>query len=150
MKKSYIYAIISVLIWSSMATILKVLLNGIPNLEVLFFGGTFAFVFLLIINIKNGSIKEVKKYSIKDIAIITGGSFISSDIFNSLNRLNDAKQSGSLQDTELSSLIISIGDVFANKIKQGKVTEEEIESANLHLSGFTGKNKDKYFSYNKP
>ena len=71
----------------------------------------------------------------------------SDDIFNSLNRLNDAKQSGSLQDTELSSLIISVGDVFANKIKQGKVTEEEIESANLHLSGFTGKNKDKYFSY---
>lgn len=68
-------------------------------------------------------------------------------IFDSLNRLNTSKQTGGLKDTELSNLIVCIGDVFANKIKQGKVTVEEIESAESYLTGFIGENKDKYFSY---
>ena len=71
----------------------------------------------------------------------------SDEIFNSLNRLNIAKQTGGLDDTELSNLIVSIGDVFANKVKQGKVSEDEIESACIHLSGFEGKNGDKYFAF---
>ena len=48
--------------------------------------------------------------------MISAGMRKSDEIFNSLNRLNVAKQTGGLKDTELSNLIISIGDVFANKV----------------------------------
>jgi hypothetical protein len=68
-------------------------------------------------------------------------------VFSSLNRLHDAKQSGALTRDEFSKLLVSVGDLFANKIKQGKVTEDEIESVEAHLTGFIGENSDKYFSF---
>lgn len=68
-------------------------------------------------------------------------------IFSSLNRLHDAKLSGALTSDEFSKILVSVGDLFANKIKQGKVTEDEIESVEAHLTGFIGENSDKYFSF---
>jgi len=68
-------------------------------------------------------------------------------ILDSLNRLHDAKQSGALVRDEFSKILVYVGDLFANKIKQGKVTEDEIESVEAHLTGFTGENSDKYFSF---
>ena len=53
-------------------------------------------------------------------------------IFSSLNRLHNAKQSGALMRDEFSKILVSVGDLFANKIKQGKVAEEEILSEDLH------------------
>ena len=68
-------------------------------------------------------------------------------ILDSINRLYDAKLSGALKDSELSGIIINIGDLFANKIKQGKVSNNEIESFETYISGFVGENKDNYFAY---
>jgi hypothetical protein len=68
-------------------------------------------------------------------------------ILNSLNRLHDAKQSGALVRDEFSKILVSVGDLFANKIKQGKVREDEIESVEAHLTGFVAENNDKYFSF---
>lgn len=68
-------------------------------------------------------------------------------ILDSINRLHDAKLSGALKEDELSSIIINIGDMFANKIKQGKVSNDDIESFEVHISGFTGENKDNYFAH---
>lgn len=68
-------------------------------------------------------------------------------ILNSLNRLHDAKQSGALTSDEFSKILVSVGDLFANKIKQGKVAEEEIQSVESYLTGFVGENSDKYFSF---
>ena len=71
----------------------------------------------------------------------------SDTIFSSLNRLHDAKLSGALTRDEFSKILVSVGDLFANKIRQGKVTEDEIESVEAYLTGFTGENSDKYFSF---
>ena len=60
MKKSYLYAGVTVLIWSTLATVVKLVLQDIPNLQALTISSAFAFVFLLILNIINGSIKEMK------------------------------------------------------------------------------------------
>jgi hypothetical protein len=68
-------------------------------------------------------------------------------VFSSLNRLYDAKLSGALVRDELSKILVSVGDLFANKIKQGKVNEDDIESVEVYLTGFTGENSDKYFSF---
>ena len=56
MKKNYLYAFLTVFIWATMASIAKLLLSDIPNLETLSVSSIFAFLFLLLINIKNGSI----------------------------------------------------------------------------------------------
>ena len=69
-------------------------------------------------------------------------------ILNSLNRLYDAKLSGALNEEELSKLIVLVGDLFANKINQGSVSNDEIESIESFLSGFTKANKDNYFNFN--
>lgn len=53
MKKSYLYAGITVLIWATLATVVKIVLSDIPNFEVLAISSVFAFVFLLIVNIIN-------------------------------------------------------------------------------------------------
>lgn len=71
----------------------------------------------------------------------------SDGILKSLNRLLDAKPGGALTRDEFSKILVSVGDLFANKIKQGRVTEDEIESVEAHLTGFIGENSDKYFSF---
>ncbi len=68
-------------------------------------------------------------------------------ILESLNGLNLRKNAGVLGGTELSALIAQIGDLFANKIKQGKVSDDIIESFETHLTQFTGENKDKFFVF---
>ena len=76
MKKSYIYAGVTVLIWSTLATVVKLVLQDIPNLQALTISSAFAFVFLLILNIINGSIKEMKSYKVRDYLTMSGLGFL--------------------------------------------------------------------------
>lgn len=76
MKKNYIYAGITVLIWSTLATVVKIVLSDIPNFEALAISSAFAFVFLLIVNIISGSIKEMKQYRLKDYLMMSGLGFL--------------------------------------------------------------------------
>ena len=46
MKKQYVFGITTVLIWASMATIVKTMLGTIPNLEALSVSSIFAGIFL--------------------------------------------------------------------------------------------------------
>ena len=84
MKRNYIYAVLTVFIWATMASITKMLLVDIPNLETLSVSSIFAFFFLLTINIKNGSIREMKKYSIKDYGIMAGLGFLGLFMYSAL------------------------------------------------------------------
>lgn len=73
MKKEYIYAGISIFFWSTTATVTKLLLSNLNSMQILLIGSLFAFLFLLIINLIKGNLKEIKKYRVKDfiqIAII--------------------------------------------------------------------------------
>lgn len=71
MKKSYVYAGISIFIWSTIATVAKLLLGQLSNFQVLFVSCFFAFMFLLIVNIITGDIKKLKEYRFKDFLITT-------------------------------------------------------------------------------
>ncbi|MBR2043435.1 MAG: DMT family transporter [Clostridia bacterium] len=71
MKKSYIYAGISIFVWSTIASIAKLLLGELSNFQVLFISCFFAFLFLLIVNIITGDIKKLKEYKFKDYIITT-------------------------------------------------------------------------------
>lgn len=69
MKKAYLYAGASILIWSTLATISKLLLNSLDSYQVLMYSALFAAVSLLAVTIVNGKIKLLRHYRIKDYLI---------------------------------------------------------------------------------
>ena len=70
MKKNYLYAILSVLIWSTLAAVSKMMLSDLPSMQTLSIGAAFAFLFLLLINLKSGKLKQMKQYQKKDYALM--------------------------------------------------------------------------------
>ena len=76
MKKNLIYAVLTVLIWSTMASAVKALLSDIPNMQALSVSSIFSFLFLLVVNIKNRKIKTLNVYTAKDILIMCGLGFL--------------------------------------------------------------------------
>ncbi len=72
MKKSYILAGIAILFWSTIATVSKLLLGTMDSMQVLAVSSLFAFLFLLILNIIKGNLKELKKLKVTDYLIIAG------------------------------------------------------------------------------
>ncbi len=71
MKKTYLYAGISIFCWSTIAATCKLLLREINNIQLLWINSLIAGVFLLIINIVGGNLKKYKKYKLKDYLIMT-------------------------------------------------------------------------------
>lgn len=84
MKKNYIYAIITVLIWSTMAALVKKIMFDIPNLEALSVSSWFAFFFLLLVNVRNGSVKRMKQYTMKDYGAMSGLGFLGLFLYSAL------------------------------------------------------------------
>lgn len=84
MKKNYIYAFLTVSIWGTLAAVAKLLLSDIPNLQTLTVSSVFAFIFMLIINIKNGSVKKMKMYSAKDYIIMAALGFLGLFLYSAL------------------------------------------------------------------
>ena len=76
MKKSYLYASVTVVIWATLAPVVKLLLADIPSFEALAISSAFAFVFLLIVSIISGSIKLMKTYRFTDYLIMAALGFI--------------------------------------------------------------------------
>ncbi len=84
LRKNYIYALITVVLWATLATVVKLVLNDVPNFEALAVSSAFAFVFLLVLNIINGSIKEMKNYRLKDYLTTAGLGFIGLFMYSAL------------------------------------------------------------------
>ena len=66
MKKSFALAAVAILSWSTVATIVKLLLGSLSSIQVLSFSAFFAFLFLFIFNLASGNIKKLKSYTAKD------------------------------------------------------------------------------------
>ena len=84
MKKNYAYAIVSVLIWATMAAVVKLLLAAIPNLQALAVSSALAFLFLLLLSLKSGAWRELKKYRAKDFATIASLGFLGFFLYSAL------------------------------------------------------------------
>ena len=69
MKKAYVYAGISILCWSTLATVSKLLLATLNSYQVLMFGAFFAAVTLLLSTVISGRIKQLKSYRVRDYLI---------------------------------------------------------------------------------
>lgn len=66
MKKEYIFAAISILLWSTMATASKLLLGSQSSMQVLWASSFFAMLFMLLFNLFTGNFKRLKTYKPKD------------------------------------------------------------------------------------
>lgn len=69
MKKTYLLAATSIFCWSTVATITKLMLGSLNNVQLLWVSSFFAAMFLFVVNIVNGNIKKMRTYTIKDYII---------------------------------------------------------------------------------
>ena len=69
MNNAYGLAAISIFLWSTVATISKLLLGSLTSFQVLWASMPFAILFLIFISVKTGNIKHLKKYKPKDYII---------------------------------------------------------------------------------
>lgn len=84
MKKSTLLAVLTVIIWASLATAAKILLKSIPDLEALAVSGFFAFLFLLGVNLVSGRLHRMKEYSPIDFMKMAGLGFIGLFLYSAL------------------------------------------------------------------
>ena len=77
MKKQhipYIYAGVTIFMWSTIAVVSKLLLGHFNNFQVLWASSFFGSVMLVILNIASGIIKQLKNFRFKDyMTIILSG-----------------------------------------------------------------------------
>lgn len=76
MKRETVYAVVTVLIWSTTAAVSKVLLTGLPNLQVLAVSSLLAFGFLLLRSALTGSLRRWGQYAPRDYAKMAGLGFV--------------------------------------------------------------------------
>lgn len=91
MKKQYLYAGISIFLWSTTATISKLLLASLDSMQILLVSSLFATIFLLIINLINGNMKQLKEYKFKDYIQIAGIGILGTFLYNLFLYLGIAK-----------------------------------------------------------
>lgn len=84
MKKNYLFAVIAVCLWATMATVVKMLVADFPSLETLAISAAFAFVFLLVMNCKNGEIRKMGQYGVRDYLLMAGLGFLGMFLYSAL------------------------------------------------------------------
>jgi len=82
MKKQYLYAGVSIFLWSTTSTITKLLLGSINSMQILVISSIFATLFLLIINIKKKNLPQLKAFKIKDFIQIAGLGILGTFLYN--------------------------------------------------------------------
>ena len=70
MKKAYFYAAASILFWSTIATVSKLLLNTLSSYRMLMFSALFAALALLAVNAATGRLRKMKDYGWRDYVTI--------------------------------------------------------------------------------
>lgn len=63
MKREYAYTLSAILLWSTMATVSKLLLGSLDSMLVLFYTCLFSTIALFFINLANGKLKQLKNIS---------------------------------------------------------------------------------------
>ena len=82
MKKEYIYAMISIFLWSTTATVTKLLLGNLNSMQILVISSLLAFVFLLVVNLIKGNLKKLKEYNLKDYLQIFAIGILGTFLYN--------------------------------------------------------------------
>ena len=83
-KKNYLFAILTVTVWSTMAAVVKSLLSDIPDLEALSVSSAFAFLFLLAVNAVTGRLRAVRRYGARQFLVMAGLGFVGLFMYSAL------------------------------------------------------------------
>lgn len=84
MKKEYGLAMAAVILWSTLSPVTKIVLNTLPNMEVLCAGSFVAFLFLLILNLIKGNFKRIRDWKAKDYMTVCGLGFLGLFLYSAL------------------------------------------------------------------
>ena len=92
MKKQFVFCMAAVLIWSTNATLAKFLMRTMPGFETIGLSALFAFLAMLVINAFTGKLKELKRYTRRQMAQMVAlgviGPFLNAAFYyNGLRRL---------------------------------------------------------------
>lgn len=72
MNKSTLYGIVAVLIWSTLAAVVKSVVTSIPNLEALAVSSVIAFLTLFLLNLFSGRLKAMGNYTARQFLHMAG------------------------------------------------------------------------------
>lgn len=84
MKKNMTFAYLTVFIWATMATVVKMVLTNIPNLQALCISSIFSVLFLAAVNLKSGTAALWRRYTARDYSIMAGLGFIGLFLYSAL------------------------------------------------------------------
>lgn len=84
MKGNYICAISAILIWSTMAAAVKILLASLPSLEALAISSFFAFLVLLVLNLWNSGAAVMRHYPFRDYLAAAALGFVGLFLYSAL------------------------------------------------------------------
>ena len=82
MKKSYLYAFVSIAFWSTTATVSKLLLHSFGTIQILAVSSTVAAIVLLIANGVTGNLGKLKTYGLKDYLVTAGVGMLGTFVYN--------------------------------------------------------------------
>ena len=134
MKKEYIYAGISIFLWSTVATVTKLLLGNLNSMQVLAISSAFAFVFLAVINLIKGNFKLLKVYKAKDYFVMSLVGILGTFLYNLFLFLGI----GSMQASQafiINYLWPMMAVVFACLILKEKFTAKKLIAIVLSFAG---------------
>lgn len=66
MKKEYVYAGVSILLWASAAALVKLLLNGLDSMQISMYSSGFGFLFMLVLNLVKKNFRLCGSYRFVD------------------------------------------------------------------------------------
>lgn len=84
MKKEYGLALVAVILWSTLSPVTKMVLNTLPNMEVLCVGSYVAFLFLLGLNLLKGNFKRIRGWKAKDYLTVCVLGFVGLFLYSAL------------------------------------------------------------------
>ena len=134
MKKEYLYAGISILLWSTTSTISKLLLGSLNSMQILLISSIFATMFLLIINFKKKNLSQIKSFKIKDFLQIAGLGILGTFLYNLFLYLGINKMQAS-QAFIINYLWPLMTVIFACIILKEKLTKRKLIAIILSFIG---------------
>ncbi len=121
MKKAFLYASVSILFWSTLATVSKLLLGTLNSFGVLMFSSFFACLALFIANLITGKLKVLKTYRFKDFLLIISTSSLGTFFYYAFLYAGTSKMAAS-QAFIINYLWPIMSVVFACIILKEKIT----------------------------
>lgn len=134
MKKEYIYALITIILWGTLAPANKFILGSLNQMSLVFYNSLAAALVLLIVNLKKSNIYFLSKYELKDYLTMAGLGFIGVFmyyVFYYMGLRHLDSQIASIVNNVWPTLIVLFSCLFLKE----KLTKEKIISLILALFG---------------